>query len=39
MKRKGRYVAERRLGGAMIWSLDGDTADGELIKALTSGLS
>ncbi|WP_158844428.1 glycoside hydrolase family 18 protein [Saccharothrix deserti] len=39
LKRKGRYVAERRLGGAMIWSLDGDTADGELIKALTSGLS
>jgi len=39
MKRKGRYVAERRLGGAMIWSLDGDTADGELIRALRDGLS
>ncbi|MEJ2854553.1 MULTISPECIES: glycoside hydrolase family 18 protein [unclassified Saccharothrix] len=39
MKRKGRYVAERGLGGAMIWSLDGDTADGELIRALRDGLS
>ncbi|MBB5955064.1 chitinase [Saccharothrix tamanrassetensis] len=39
LKRKGRYVAERRLGGAMIWSLDGDTADGELIRGLTDGLS
>ncbi|MBP2339190.1 chitinase [Saccharothrix coeruleofusca] len=39
MKRKGRYAAERGLGGAMIWSLDGDTADGELITALRSGLS
>jgi chitinase len=39
LKRKGRYVADRHLGGAMIWSLDGDTADGELITALRSGLS
>ncbi|NUT96761.1 MAG: glycoside hydrolase family 18 protein [Saccharothrix sp.] len=39
LKRKGRYVAERGLGGAMIWSLDGDTADGELIRALRDGLS
>ncbi|MFI9816993.1 glycoside hydrolase family 18 protein [Saccharothrix variisporea] len=39
IKRKGRYVAERGLGGAMIWSLDGDTADGELIRALRDGLS
>lgn len=39
MKRKGRYIVDRKLGGAMIWSLDGDTADGELISALRSGLS
>jgi chitinase len=39
IKRKGRYIADRDLGGAMIWSLDGDTADGELITALRSGLS
>jgi chitinase len=39
IKRKGRYVADRKLGGAMIWSLDGDTADGELIRALRDGLS
>jgi chitinase len=39
IKRKGRYISDRHLGGAMIWSLDGDTADGELITALRSGLS
>ncbi|MEU5691136.1 glycoside hydrolase family 18 protein [Actinosynnema sp. NPDC020468] len=39
LKRKARYVVDRGLGGAMIWSLDGDTADGELISALRSGLS
>jgi chitinase len=39
MKRKARYIKDRRLGGAMIWSLDGDTPQGELIKALSSGLS
>ncbi|GLZ30290.1 hypothetical protein Lesp02_24800 [Lentzea sp. NBRC 105346] len=39
MKRKARFISDRRLGGAMIWSLDGDTAQGELIKALSSGLS
>jgi chitinase len=39
IKRKGRYIADRDLGGAMVWSLDGDTADGELITALRSGLS
>jgi chitinase len=38
LKRKGQYVDERGLGGAMIWSLDGDTADGELISALDRGL-
>ncbi|WNV90694.1 glycoside hydrolase family 18 protein [Umezawaea sp. Da 62-37] len=39
IKRKARYISDRDLGGAMVWSLDGDTADGELITALRSGLS
>ncbi|MEU6157108.1 glycoside hydrolase family 18 protein [Streptomyces sp. NPDC047130] len=39
LARKAEYVKDRRLGGAMIWSLDGDTADGELIKALDAGLN
>jgi chitinase len=34
MTRKAHYVRNRGLGGVMIWSLDGDTADGELITAL-----
>ncbi|MET0135115.1 MAG: glycosyl hydrolase family 18 protein, partial [Kibdelosporangium sp.] len=38
MKRKARYIKDRDLGGAMIWSLDGDTSTGELINALDSGL-
>lgn len=38
MFRKARYIDGRRLGGAMIWSLDGDTTRGELIKALHFGL-
>ncbi|MFC5289483.1 glycoside hydrolase family 18 protein [Actinokineospora guangxiensis] len=38
MFRKARYIDDRRLGGAMIWSLDGDTTRGELIKALHLGL-
>ncbi|MGW5055281.1 glycoside hydrolase family 18 protein [Actinokineospora sp. NPDC004072] len=38
MNRKARYINSRGLGGAMIWSLDGDTADGELIRALHRGL-
>ncbi|TCO61023.1 glycoside hydrolase family 18 protein [Actinocrispum wychmicini] len=38
MKRKARFITDRRLGGAMIWSLDGDTANGELISALHNGL-
>jgi chitinase len=39
MVRKARYVKDRRLGGAMIWSLDGDTAQGDLIKSLNWALS
>lgn len=38
MKRKAEYISDRGLGGAMIWSLDGDTANGELISALHSNL-
>lgn len=38
MKRKARYISDRKLGGAMIWSLDGDTANGELISALHRNL-
>ncbi|WP_026426000.1 glycoside hydrolase family 18 protein [Actinokineospora inagensis] len=39
LRRKADYITDRGLGGAMVWSLDGDTADGELIKALHHGLS
>ncbi len=38
MKRKAKYISDRRLGGAMIWSLDGDTSNGELISALHRNL-
>lgn len=36
---KTAYIRDAHLGGAMAWSLDGDTADGELISALHRGLS
>ncbi|MBP2474692.1 chitinase [Crossiella equi] len=36
--RKVNWAKSKGLGGAMIWSLDGDTADGELIKALATAL-
>lgn len=35
---KARYVREQGLGGAMFWSLDGDTADAELTAAVDLGL-
>jgi chitinase len=35
---KTRYIRTNRLGGAMVWSLDGDTADGALTRALANGL-
>jgi chitinase len=38
MKRKAQYISQRDLGGAMIWSLDGDTGNGELISALHRNL-
>ncbi|CCH31080.1 glycoside hydrolase family 18 protein [Actinosynnema sp. NPDC047251] len=38
LKRKGKFIRDRKLGGAMIWALDGDTPQGELTKALDAGL-
>jgi chitinase len=37
MARKAKYISHRDLGGAMIWSLDGDS-NGELISALHRNL-
>lgn len=34
LRTKSAYVRARGLGGAMFWSLDGDTPDGELIRAV-----
>ncbi|MFB7407906.1 glycoside hydrolase family 18 protein [Streptomyces sp. NPDC056202] len=39
LRTKASYVRQNGLGGAMIWSLDGDTANGELITAIDRGLS
>lgn len=36
--RKTAYVKELGLGGTMVWSLDGDTADGALTTAIHDGL-
>lgn len=38
MKRKAQYISKRNLGGAMVWSLDGDTDNGELMSALHRNL-
>ncbi|MFD0355521.1 glycoside hydrolase family 18 protein [Streptomyces sp. NPDC127110] len=38
LRTKARYVREQGLGGAMFWSLDADTADGELTTAVDRGL-
>jgi len=32
------YIREKGLGGAMVWELDGDTTDGELITSVYNGL-
>lgn len=38
LRAKTRYIREEGLGGAMFWSLDADTADGELMAAVDQGL-
>ncbi|MFE1804938.1 glycoside hydrolase family 18 protein [Streptomyces sp. NPDC059533] len=38
LRTKAGYVREHGLGGAMFWSLDADTADGELMTAVDRGL-
>ncbi|AWZ09228.1 MULTISPECIES: glycoside hydrolase family 18 protein [unclassified Streptomyces] len=38
LRTKTRYIREQGLGGAMFWSLDADTADGELMTAIDQGL-
>jgi chitinase len=35
---KMKYAESENLGGAFFWELSGDTADGELIKAISDGL-
>ena len=39
MAGKAAYVREQKLGGVMFWELSGDTPDGELVDAISSGLS
>lgn len=39
LRTKTAYIRDHRLGGAMFWSLDGDTEDGELMTAVDRGLS
>jgi chitinase len=36
---KTAFIRAAHLGGAMAWSLDGDTSDGELITAIHNGLA
>lgn len=36
---KMAYVKAQELGGVMLWSLEGDTADGELVAAVHQGLA
>jgi chitinase len=38
MRQKTAYIRRTGLGGAMVWSLDGDDADGSLIDAIHRGL-
>ncbi|MFE5795834.1 glycoside hydrolase family 18 protein [Streptomyces sp. NPDC056503] len=39
LRAKSAWVRTHGLAGAMVWSLDGDTADGELIGAIDRGLT
>ncbi|MEY9963795.1 chitinase [Streptacidiphilus sp. MAP12-16] len=36
---KGQYIRAAALRGTMVWSLDGDTSDGQLTAALGAGLN
>ncbi|MGW3321748.1 glycoside hydrolase family 18 protein [Streptomyces virginiae] len=38
LRAKTGYIREHGLGGAMFWSLDADTSDGELMTAVDRGL-
>ncbi|MFD9715127.1 glycoside hydrolase family 18 protein [Streptomyces sp. NPDC059076] len=38
LRAKTEYIRDEDLGGAMIWSLDGDTSDGELMTSIDRGL-
>ena len=38
MAQKTRFIRNRELGGAMIWSLDGDDATGTLYATIDRGL-
>ncbi|WP_411085316.1 glycoside hydrolase family 18 protein [Streptomyces sp. 061-3] len=38
LRAKTSYIRQHGLGGAMFWSLDGDTDDGELMTAVDQGL-
>jgi chitinase len=38
IREKMRYVTDHHLGGAMAWSLDSDTADASLVRAMATGL-
>jgi chitinase len=38
MRLKTAYIKRRGLGGAMVWSLDGDDANGTLVDAIHRGL-
>ncbi|MEU5288605.1 glycoside hydrolase family 18 protein [Streptomyces sp. NPDC020755] len=39
LRTKAKYIRDKGLGGAMFWSLDGDTENGELITAVDRGLN
>ena len=36
---KTAYARKKGLGGVMVWSLDGDTKDGELMRAVSAGMA